>query len=104
MRILNWASVGGFLLATALCAPAWSQSQRAGRPGTLNYVEGQARIGDQELGANSVGSAELANGQSLTTQTGKAEILLTPGVILRVADNSAVKMISADLANTEVEV
>ena len=45
----------------------------------------------------------MANGQSLTTQTGKAEVLLTPGVVLRVADNSAVKMISADLANTQVE-
>jgi hypothetical protein len=39
----------------------------------------------------------------LTTQAGKVELLLTPGVFLRIADNSAVKMISPDLANTEVE-
>ena len=108
MKTPRWAALGGFFLATVLCVPAWSQSQgetrSAGRPGTVNYVEGQVAIGDQELNAQSVGSAELANGQTLTTQNGKAEILLTPGVILRVADNSAVKMISADLANTEVEV
>ncbi|MFZ0735805.1 MAG: hypothetical protein WAM96_01815 [Candidatus Acidiferrales bacterium] len=29
-------------------------------------------------------------------------ILLTPGVFLRVADNSSVKMVSPDLADTEV--
>ena len=108
MKTPRWASLGGFFLAAVLCVPAWSQNQgdtrRSARPGTINYVEGQAAIGDQELNEQSVGSAELANGQSLTTQNGKAEILLTPGVILRVADNSAVKMISADLANTEMEV
>ena len=106
MRIPKWASIGSFFLATMLCIPAWSQNQnpRNARPGTINYVEGQVAIGNQELGADAIGSAELANGQTLTTQTGKAEILLTPGVVLRVADNSAVKMISADLANTQVEV
>ena len=45
----------------------------------------------------------MGKGQSLTTQAGKVEILLTPGVFLRVAENSSVKMISPDLANTEVE-
>jgi len=43
-------------------------------------------------------------GQTLTTQDGKAEMLLTPGVFLRVAGNSSVKMVSPDLANTKVEV
>ena len=108
MKTPRWVALSGLFLATVSCVPAWSQNQgetrRAGRPGTVNYVEGQAAIGDQELNAQSVGSAELANGQSLTTQDGKVEILLTPGVVLRVADHSAVKMISADLANTEVEV
>ena len=104
MTTPKWAYIGSFLLATIFCAPGWSQTPRVARPGTLNYVEGQAAIGNQQLTDSSIGTAELANGQSLTTQTGKAEILLTPGVVLRVADNSSVKMISADLANTEVEV
>jgi hypothetical protein len=40
----------------------------------------------------------------LITQTGKVEILLTPGVFLRLADNSSLKMISPDLANTEAQI
>jgi len=74
------------------------------RPGSVNYVEGQAAIGPNALGAASIGTVELAKDQTLTTQTGKAEILLTLGVLLRLADNSAVKMVSPELANTEVEI
>jgi hypothetical protein len=65
-------------------------------------VEGQAAIGDQILSASSVGSANLQAGQTLTTQSGKAEILLTPGVFFRVGDNSAATMVSPTLTNTEV--
>lgn len=83
-----------------LSIPVWGAS--AARPGTLNYVEGQAAVGSRVLGAKSVGSVELAPGQSLTTRQGKAEILLTPGVLLRVGDSSAVTMVSPGLTNTEV--
>jgi hypothetical protein len=42
-------------------------------------------------------------GDELTTQNGKAEVLLTPGIYLRMDSNSAVKMIAPDLAQTQVE-
>ena len=89
----------GFLLATFLSAPAWAADKAL--PGTLNYIEGQASIGEQSLDQKSVGSVALEPGQSLTTTNGKAEILLTPGVFLRVGDNSTVKLISTNLTNTE---
>ncbi len=73
-------------------------------PGTVNYVEGQASIGAQALDSKSIGSAELLAGQSLTTGKGMAEILLTPGVFLRVGNDSSVRMISSSLINTEVGV
>jgi hypothetical protein len=71
-------------------------------PGTLNYVEGTVSIGSQAVNAKSIGTAQLENGQSLTTGAGKAEILLTPGAFLRVGDYSAVKMISSGLTDTKV--
>jgi hypothetical protein len=97
--------VAGLLLATGVSGPVRGQSQNShpARPGSINYVEGQASIGTEALNPSAVGSIELNKGQSLTTQAGKVEILLTPGIFLRVADNSSVKMISPDLANTEVE-
>ncbi len=80
-----------------------NQNTHVARPGAINYVEGDAAIDGQSLNPGAVGSVELQKGQVLTTQAGKVEILLTPGVFLRVADNSALKMVSPDLANTEVE-
>ena len=90
-----------FLLATLLTAPAWAADKAL--PGSINYIEGQASIGGEALGPKSVGSVTLEPGQSLTTGNGKAEILLTPGVFLRVGDNSAVKLVSTDLTNTEAD-
>ncbi len=72
--------------------------------GALNYVEGQASINGQPLTPRSVGTVQLNRGQSLVTHSGKAEILLTPGVFLRVDDHSSVSMISPSLAPTEVEI
>jgi hypothetical protein len=39
----------------------------------------------------------------LRTELGRAEVLLTPGVVLRVAENSAIRMISTALSDTRVE-
>jgi hypothetical protein len=86
-----------------LTVPAWCQKAGPPRPGSINYVEGQASIGATSLTPGAIGTAVLEKDQLLTTQAGKVEILLTPGVFLRVAENSSVKMVSPDLANTKVE-
>src|ERR1700730_14471655 len=93
-------------LAVALIAPRAGAAEppKTAYPGTVNYVEGQVRIGSQSLGANSIGSARLEPQQTLTTEQGKAELLLTPGVFLRVGDQSAVEMISPSLTDTEVAI
>lgn len=105
MRKLILHTIGGLVLAAGMTAPAWAaDTPGQASPGTLNYIEGQVSMAGQTLGAKSVGLAQLARGESLTTQNGKAELLLTPGVFLRLGDNSSVKMISPNLTNTEVEV
>jgi FecR protein len=113
-RVIGIANV---LLAVALSVPAWgADSARQGadsahpesakanpaRPGSLNYVEGQAAIEGQSLGPEAIGKTELKPGQSLETQTGKAEVLLTPGVFFRLGDASSVTMISPTLTDTEL--
>jgi hypothetical protein len=102
MKTARSTFIGALLLSLSVTS-AWSDINHQARPGSINYVEGQASIGPQVLNAASVGAVELGVGQTLTTQTGKVEILLTPGVFLRVAENSSVKMISPGLANTEAE-
>ena|ERR1035438_1575021 len=94
--------VAGILLAVGLVASA--QQNRVARPGTVNYIEGQAALNGQTLGTQSMGYVEAAAGQVLETQNGRVEMLLTPGVFVRLDNNSAVRMVSPDLADTEIQV
>jgi FecR protein len=98
---------GIFFLATLLSVPALGSMSNLGAnpapPGTINYVEGHVTLGTHTLNMKSVGSAVLGTHESLTTGNGRAEILLTPGVFLRVADDSSITMVSPGLADTEVQ-
>lgn len=99
----NYKTLLGTLAASMLVAiPAAAAS--SGVPGTLNYVEGQVAVAGQTVTSRSVGSVQVGPNQVLETGQGRAEILLTPGVFLRVGDNSSVRLVSPDLANTRVEV
>jgi FecR protein len=104
MRAPGVRAIASCFLAVILTAPvlAADTNGKTAVPGTLNYVEGQASIGAETLNSKSVGSAQLEPNQSLTTENGKVEILLTPGVFLRVGSNSSVKMVSPGLTNTDV--
>jgi hypothetical protein len=90
-------------LATLYAPVALAQTANLAVPGTVNYVEGSASISGQPLNQQSVGYAQLQPGQVLQTANGRVELLLTPGVFLRVGDNSAVRMISPNLLNTQIE-
>ena len=69
----------------------------------INYTEGRVTIDGQTVTANSDGKTELEPGQVLSTIQGKAEMLLTPGVFLRLGDNASVRMVSPSLTDTRVE-
>ncbi len=93
--------VAGTLLAAALLLPA---QQRTARPGTVNYTEGVVSLNGQTVTERQLGSVRVAPGQTLETQDGRAEVLLTPGVFLRLGNRSAVKMVSDSIIDTRVEV
>jgi hypothetical protein len=94
--------ISGVVMAAGLAVPA--QAAGIAVPGSVNYVEGQVSLNGTSLNSKSVGSTEVGANQLLETGHGKAEILLTPGVFLRVGDNSAIRMVSPELTNTQVEI
>jgi len=112
-RIIIAVAGLGLLGMPAFGADAPHHTQRASipGPGTLNYVMGAVSCNGRMLPDNNVITLpddivthyKLRAGQELTTGAGKAEILLTPGIFLRVGSNSAVKMISPDPAKIQVE-
>jgi hypothetical protein len=93
-------SAGLFLAATL--APARTQGQM-GQIGTINYVEGQVSVDGRNVTTADAGKVVVEPGEVLQTNDGKAEMLLTPGVFLRLDSNSAVKMISPSLIKTTVQ-
>jgi hypothetical protein len=96
----------GLLLTMLLAVPGSfaDTNKNPAIPGTVNYVEGEVSIGAQDLTSKSVGSAQVDPGQSLTTATGKSEMLLTPGIFLRLGDHTSAEMVSSSLTNTQVSI
>jgi hypothetical protein len=68
----------------------------------VNYIEGQASIGETPLTNSSERSTQLKPGEVLRTDAGRVEMLLTPGVFLRLGPYSTVEMIDASLTNTRL--
>jgi hypothetical protein len=90
------------LFVAAVCAFSQTTTTSA-RPGTVNYVEGRAFIDGQEVAQNQVGHLTLDTNQTLKTdQNGKAEVLLTPGVFLRLGNPSEIRMVTPSLTDTRV--
>jgi hypothetical protein len=96
MKNPRWGVLALFAGATAIAAVP-------GGPGVLNYVEGESRLGANRLSAQSVGTAQLERGKVLETTKGRAEVLLSPGVFLRLGEYSSVRMLSPDLLDTRVQ-
>jgi len=66
---------------------AFPQATISAQPGTLNYVEGHAYVDGQEIQQKQLGRVNLQADQTLQTdENSKAEVLLTPGVFLRVGN------------------
>ena len=95
----------GLLAVAGLGAySASAQLAISARSGMINYTEGKVLVGDKEVVTKNSEFPDVKEGQELKTEEGRAEILLTPGVFLRVSENSAIKMASTRLSDTRVDV
>ena len=89
----------------SLAVPAcWAQAVISAHSGMVNFVEGDVHLADQPVKLDGAIFPEVKLGQTLSTQSGHAEILLTPGVFLRLDRNTSFQMISNKLADTQVEI
>ena len=106
----RWKQFGSLFLAGLLAVPmlAAPRVPAAGtrgpaQPGTINFVEGQASLDQQPLSQSSVGTVLRAD-QTLTTTNDRVEILLTPGIFLRLDHGASVRMNALGLATKVVGV
>jgi hypothetical protein len=89
--------------AAAFSLPAFGQAVISTRSGVVHFFEGTVSVAGQPLTAHFGKFTSIPEGAELRTEQGRAEILLTPGVFLRIGENSAVRMVDTALADTRVE-
>ncbi len=97
---------GMLALAAAALLPAGlslAQSVISARSGLVHYVEGRVLINDEPVEVKFGTFPDVKENATLRTEEGRAEILLTPGVFLRVGENSSFRMITNRLIDTRVE-
>lgn len=91
------------LLAVALpSVRAFGQLVISAHSGLVEYFEGRVFIDDQPLAPNRGRFSEVGRNSVLRTESGRAEVLLTPGVYLRLNERSAIRMMSNRLADTRI--
>ena len=88
-----------------LAIPAcWAQAVISAHSGMVNFIEGDVQLAGRPVKLDGAIFPEVKRGQTLSTRTGHAEILLTPGVFLRLDNNSSFQMISNRLTDTQVKI
>src|SRR5215469_11203195 len=102
MRAPEWAICVGLMIAVSI-QPARGQAVISARSGLVHYFEGAVYVADRPLESHLGKYASIPEGGELRTEHGRAEVLLTPGVFLRVGENTTIRMIHNALADTKVE-
>jgi hypothetical protein len=85
-------------------AACYAQSVMSAHSGTLHYFEGDVSIDGAPVQAKIGRFPEVKEQGVLSTALGRAEVLLTPGVFLRLGENSSIKMLDNRLVSTRVDV
>ena len=91
------------VLPLLACFPLLGQSVISVHSGVVHFSEGSVFIDDQPLDQKFGTFASVKEGSTLRTERGRAEVLLTPGVLLRLDENSSVRMVSTAITDTRVE-
>jgi len=69
----------------------------------VNFLEGVVFLDGQPLARKSGMFARVRDGSTLLTESGRAEVLLTPDTYLRIGEHSSIRMISDSISDTQVE-
>jgi hypothetical protein len=98
------AKVGFLAIGFLAVSSAYAQYMISAHSGVIQYVEGSAYLNDNPVEPRVGEFPNIKENEVFRTTEGMAEVLLTPGVFLRMGENSSVRMVSNKLTDTRVEV
>jgi hypothetical protein len=94
----------GYSAVLALAAtPAFAQPVVAAKSGTISVADGKVFLDDKLLEIQPGQFPDMKEKSVLRTEEGRAEVLLPPGMFLRVGENASFRMVSNRLVDTRVE-
>src|SRR5438876_8052717 len=76
-----WVAVSAVLFSAV---PLLAQPVIGAKSGIVNYIEGKVFLADKVLELQPAQFPEVKENTGMRTEEGRAEILLTPGVVLRI--------------------
>jgi hypothetical protein len=92
------------IMFAAGATAGYAQQAISAQSGMVHYVEGSVYVGQKRVESKFGQFPSLKQGQDLRTEDGRAEMLLTPGAFLRVAEHSSIRMLANHLTDTRVEI
>src|SRR5579872_4417306 len=103
MNLSPRAALGVSLLLALNGSAAFAQSVISAHSGLIHYVEGRVLLDGQPVEVSATSFPDVKQGMELRTEDGRAEVLLNPGVFLRLAENSSIRMVENKLSDSRVE-
>ena len=92
------------LIFFALIGQLSAQKVVSARAGLITYIQGFASLDSRRVALKATRFPQMKDGEALSTARGRAELLLAPGVVLRLAENSRVRLTDTQLSDTQVEI
>lgn len=93
------------VLVSLLAVPAsFAQQAISVQSGMVHHIRGQVEREGAPLTMETGKFPMVEQGQTLTTRVGLAEVLLTPGVFLRLGAESSMRMLQTALTDTRLEI
>ncbi len=90
--------------AVLLAGAMYGQSVISAKSGLVHYIEGSVSVDGTPVSWKAGVFAQVKKDAQMTTGEGRAEVLMTPGVFLRVGEQSGIRMLSTSLADTRVAI
>jgi hypothetical protein len=98
MKFAIWVPV-----VLALAGAVHGQPMISAKSGLLNHIEGNALLNSYQIMVKPGEFPQMKEGDQLRTEKGHQEVLLAPGVFLRLGENSRFRMVSARPMDTTID-
>jgi hypothetical protein len=96
-EMMRWAAL------LVLAAPLAAQAVVGARAGVVSFAIGKVYLDNQAIDISPTHFPDVKEKSILRTEGGRAEVLLNPCAVLRVDEDSSIRMIDADLLQPRVE-